>query len=218
MIGAVGRALRAVPFTASYAVLLMVLQAAVATLDHDTRSEVVREASTNLTNLGNGHVETLLVSAFIQAEPALPRLLLVIAALAVAELVLGWRRTLVVFVVGHVGATLAVAAALAAGALPGVVAAKVRDAADTGPSYGTAAVIGAGLLVATVRAFHRQGRRRAVRATLTGLALVGVVVVTAGTLAVQPTFTAWGHLIALLGGAATGAVLLPYEPTARVPA
>jgi hypothetical protein len=207
--------LRVVSFTASYTAVLMLAAVTVRLLDHDHRSEVVRAASTNLDNLGNGHVETLLVSAVIQAEPALPRLLLVIAALAAAELVLGWRRTLVVFVVGHVGATLAVAVALAVGALPGVVAAEVRDAVDTGPSYGTAAVIGAGLLVATVRAMRRRGRRRAV---FTGLALVGAVSVTAGTLATQPTFTAWGHLISLLVGAAVGALFLRHDLTARVPA
>jgi len=209
------RWLRRVPFTASYAALLVLAALVVRLLDHDLRSEVVRAASTNLDNLGNGHVETLLASAVVQAEPALPRLLLVIAALAAAELVLGWRRTLVVFVVGHLGATLAVAVALAVGALPGVVAAKVRDAVDTGPSYGTAAVIGAGLLVATVRALRRRGLGRA---TVTGLALLGVVLVTVGTLAARPTFTAWGHLISLLVGAVAGALLLRHDPTARVPA
>src|SRR5439155_16660513 len=102
--------------------------------------------STNLANLTDGRVATLLTSAFVQVEPGLPALLPVLVALGAAELVLGWRRTCAVFVIGHVGATLIVAAALALDVLPGVVTARVRDAVDTGPSYGTAAVIGAGLI------------------------------------------------------------------------
>lgn len=213
-----GRLARSLPFTASYGGLLVVLQVAVASLDRDVRTEVVQSASTNLANLSNGHVETLLVSALIQAEPAGRRLLVVIVALAASELALGWRRTLVTFAVGHVGATLVIAVALAVGALPGVVAAKVRDAVDTGPSYGTAAVIGAALLVATAGALRRHGRPRVLRAAATGLAFVGAVALLTGTLAARPTFTAWGHLIALLAGAAVGAVLLRHRRPARVTA
>lgn len=205
------RWLRAVPFTASYAVLLTASGLLVRLLDRDARSGLVHAASTNLTNLGNGHVETLLVSALVQAEPRFPRLLLVIGALAAAELVLRWRRTLAVFVLGHVGATVVVAVALAVGALPGVVADRVRDAVDTGPSYGTAAVIGAGLLVALVRALRPHGRR-VLRASVIGLGLAGLVTLTLLALAERPTFTAWGHLIGLLFGAAAGVVLVRAEP------
>ena len=212
------RWLRRVPFTASYAVLLALTGGAVRLLDRDARAEVVRAASTNLANLGHGHVETLLVSAVVQAEPRFPALLPVVAALAAAEVVLGWRRTLVVFLSGHIGATVVVAVALAVGALPGVVAARVRDAVDTGPSYGTAAVIGAGLLVALLRALRRPGPRRAVGAMVVGVALGLAVLLTLLAVAEQPSFTAWGHLIALLGGAGAGVVLARTDRPARVPA
>lgn len=212
------RVLRAVPFTASYAALLSLTSAVFGALDYDTQAEVVRAASTNLTNLGNGHVETLLISALVQAEPGLPGVVPVIGALAAAELVLGWRRTLAVFVAGHVGATLVVAVALAIGALPGVVAEQVRDAVDTGPSYGTAAVLGAGLLVATVRAVRRPGAKRVLWATGAGVGFLGALLITVRELAEEPSFTAWGHLLALLTGAAVGVVLVGSEGDARVTA
>ncbi len=201
------RLLCAVPFTLSYAVLLTAGSEVVERLDPDARVDVLRAVSTNLQNLSGGHVETLLASALVQAEPDFPGLLPTLVALAASERVLGSRRTLAVFAIGHVGASVAVAGLLAGGALPGVLADKVALAVDTGPSYGTAAVIGAGLLVLVAHTVRQAVRRPSVGRLLMGAALgvtaAAIVTVTVIPVAVQPTFTAWGHLLAL----ATGGVL-----------
>ena len=202
------RALRYVPFTLTYAVLLTAGSELVERLDPDVRLDVLQSVSTNLHNLSGGHVETLLASALVQAEPGFPGLLPTLFALATSERVLGSRRTLAVFAVGHVGSSLAVAGLLAGGALPGVLADRVRVAVDTGPSYGTAAVIGAGLLVVVVRAVrwaaHRPSARRVLVGAVAGAAAAVVVAVTVIPVAVQPTFTAWGHLLALVTGGVLG--------------
>lgn len=202
--GRLRRAARTVPFTLGYGLLLTVGGELVERLDGETREGVLRTVSTNLHNLSAGHLETLVTSALLPADPGPAALLPVLAALLAGEVVLGTRRALVVFAVGHVGASLAVAGLLGADALPGVVAGPVRFAVDAGPSYGAAAVVGAVLVQAAARV--RLGPPAArLAAALAGGA---VVAATARPLGGGPTFTDWGHLLGLAAGAALAAALL----------
>ncbi len=211
------RVVRALPFTVTYTLALTVGSELVERLDPDLRDVVLRVVSTNLHNLSNGHVETLLVSAVVQAEPGLPGLVPTVLALATAELLLGSGRTLIVFVTGHVGASLVVAGLLAVGALPGVLADRVRLAVDTGPSYGTAAVLGAGLLVASVHTVRWALRRPSGRRVLLGVGVAAaaglVLAATVVAVTVDPTFTDWGHLLALGTGGALGAWMARRDKT-----
>ena len=189
------------PFTTTYAALLGVGSFAVARLDGVERLRALRAVSTNLANLAAGHVETLFVSAFVPADVVVPLLLVAVAGMALSELLLTWRTALLAFAVGHVAVSLAVAALLALRALPGVAADGVEDAIDTGPSYGAAAVIGAGLVVAVLRAAPAvRGRLHTFVLALPVAAPVAAMLL----LAASPTFSAWGHLFALLTGAGVG--------------
>lgn len=81
---------------------------------------VLREASTNLHNLSDGHIVTLVASVFLtDGEVNWLWLASVAALFAVAEWVSGSRRFLCTFLLGHIGATALVAighiAALAIG-------------------------------------------------------------------------------------------------------
>ena len=64
------------------------------------------------------------------------------ALLALGELLWESRRLAVAFVVGHIGATLLVAAGIAAALTAGWVSASIVDATDVGMSYGAVAVLG----------------------------------------------------------------------------
>src|SRR5258708_1931292 len=79
--------------------------------DHD---RVIRHASTNLHNLAHGHLGTLLGSAFVvEAGPLYFWMPFLTCLLALAELHLRTIRLALAFLVGHIGATLVVAAVLA---------------------------------------------------------------------------------------------------------
>lgn len=123
------------------------LLAAVATvlfvLGPDVRDKVIRLASTNLHNLSDGRIGTLLGSAFVtESGPVYIWLPGLVALLSLAELI--WRsgRLVVAFLVGHVGATLLVAAGLAAALGAGFLSHSVRYLSDVGMSYGAVAVLG----------------------------------------------------------------------------
>ena len=108
------------------------------------RDLVIRHVSTNLHNLGHGHLGTLIGSAFVTENgPIWVWLPGLVCLLALAELL--WRsgRVLITFVLGHVGATLIVAAGLATAINVGWLPLSVARATDVGISYGAVAVLGA---------------------------------------------------------------------------
>lgn len=126
-----------------YVATLVISATVMLRLDPDAQDRLMCRASTNLHNLGNGHVGTLLGSAFI-LEPGpiyvwAPGLL---CLLALAELM--WRsgRLMVGFAVGHIGATLLVAVGLTAAVQLGWLPEAVDRATDVGMSCGAAAVLG----------------------------------------------------------------------------
>jgi hypothetical protein len=174
--------------TVVYAVIVTCVSAVLLELGPQVQDRVIRHTSTNLHNLSHGHWATLLGSAFvIDAGPIYVWLPGLVCLLAVAELT--WRsgRFVVAFVVGHVGATLLVAAGLTAAVELGWLSGTaITRATDVGMSYGAAAVLGS-----LTAAIPRRWRS----AWIGGWLAVGVAVVALGR-----DFTDAGHAVALVLG------------------
>ena len=112
--------------TAAYAVIVTCVTVALYDLGPQVQDWVVRHVSTNLHNLSRGHLGTLLYSAFvIDAGPIYIWLPGLVCLLAVAELMWGSARLVVAFMVGHLGATLLVAASISVPSL--VIVAEKRE-------------------------------------------------------------------------------------------
>jgi hypothetical protein len=176
-----------VRITVAYAVIVTCVTTALVQLGPDVQDRVIRHASTNLHNLRHGHLGTLLDSAFVvDAGPIYVWLPGLVCLLAVAELT--WRsgRLVIAFAVGHIGATLLVAAGLTAAVEFGWLSAAVTRATDVGMSYGAAAVLGA-----LTAAIPRRWRP----AWIGWWLAVGIAVVVTGR-----DFTDVGHAVALVLG------------------
>ncbi len=129
--------------TLLYAVALTIVAEVLIMLGPRTQSEVIRAVSTNLHNLGEGRIETLIGSALVNADgPIYLWLPGFMAMLALGELLWQSRRMVAAFVIGHLGATLIVAVGLAGAVAGGVLSTSVADAADVGMSYGAVGVLG----------------------------------------------------------------------------
>src|SRR6202020_3361956 len=130
--------------TLGYAAVVIWVVAAVVDLGPRARAHVIAQASTNLHNLAHGHLATLLDSAFVtESGPMYFWLPCLVCLLALAELI--WRsgRLAIVFVTGHIGATLLVACGLTAAIELHWLPLKIARASDVGVSYGAVAVLGA---------------------------------------------------------------------------
>jgi hypothetical protein len=172
--------------TVAYAAALTVVGVTLIALGPRVHNEVVGFLSTNLDNLARGHLGTLVASAFVTDGDDiyiwLPGL---VCLLALGELVWRSRRLVLAFAVGHVGATLIVAAWLAAAIGAGWLPMSIEHANDVGISYGAAGVLGA--LTAVIPARWRP----AWIGWWLGIGLVA---------ASGADFTAFGHLLALILG------------------
>jgi hypothetical protein len=173
--------------TVGYAATLVAVAATLLVLGPQAQDHVVRHMSTNLHNLSHGRLGTLIGSAFVSPQGPiwiwLPGL---VCLLALAELLWRSRQVLVAFALGHIGATLIVAAGLAAALQLGWLPLSIEHASDVGMSYGAAAVLGA-LTAAIPRRWQPAW---------TGWWLsLGVMVVFTGA-----DFTDGGHFVALLLG------------------
>ena len=136
-------------FTVGYMAALFVVSTVFLVVSPRTHDLIIERASTNLHNLSHGRVHTLLGSAFVvEAGPLYFWMPFLACLLALAELHLHTVRLMVAFVVGHIGATLVVVAALAAAVKFGWMPWSVTHASDVGMSYGALAVLGA--LTATI--------------------------------------------------------------------
>lgn len=173
--------------TVGYSIVLVAVATILGGLDPAARDRVIQHASTNLHNLGRWHVGTLLGSALVvDAGPVLYWLPGLVCLLALGELL--WRsgRLVVAFAVGHVGATLLVAAGLTAAVARGWSSPDVTRATDVGMSYGATAVLGA-----ITAAIPRRWRLTWIGCWLAAAsAVVGV----------GADFTDVGHLLSLLLG------------------
>jgi hypothetical protein len=176
-----------VRMTLGYAVALVAVSVALVELGPRVRERVIGLASTNLHNLAHGHLATLFGSAFItDAGPMWFWLPGLVCLLALAELI--WRsgRLALVFVTGHIGATLLVAVGLTAAIEFGWLPLSISHASDVGVSYGAVAVLGA--LTAAVS-------RRWRPAWIGWWLPIGIV-----SAALSADFTDVGHTVALVLG------------------
>jgi hypothetical protein len=149
MIGGVSSGLARIRFTLGYVAVLLVVSGAIALLGPHAHDVLVQHASTNLHNLAHGRLLTLLDSAFVvDAGPMYFWMPFLTCLLVLAEMHLHTMRVLKAFLVGHVGATLVVAAVLAAAVELEWMPISITRAPDTGMSYGALAVLGA--LTATI--------------------------------------------------------------------
>lgn len=133
-----------VRITLGYTALLVGVSAALVELGPRVRARVIAQSSTNLHNLAHGNLETLFGSAFVtDAGPMYFWLPCLVCLLALAELI--WRSgwLALVFVTGHIGATLLVACGLTAAIELHWLPLKIARASDVGVSYGAVAVLGA---------------------------------------------------------------------------
>lgn len=173
--------------TVGYAVTLVAVATTLVVLGPRVQDHVIRHMSTNLHNLGHGRLVTLIGSAFVTAEgPMWVWLPGLVCLLALAELLWRSRRVLITFVLGHVGATLIVAAGLATAIEVGWLPISLARATDVGISYGAAAVLGA--LTAAIPSRWRP-------AWIGWWLSIGMLMVYIGT-----DFTNGGHFVALLLG------------------
>ena len=181
--------------TASYAVLLLAIYLLLAALGPHAREVAVSRMSTNVHNLGRGHLGTLIGSAFVNDGGDLffwlPGL---VCLLALGELMWCGRGLLLTFAVGHIGATLIVAVGLVAAIETGMLPVSVARASDVGISYGAVCVLGA--FTAAIPARWRG-------------AWAGWWLGTAVVAASSADFTAVGHVVALLLGIGLSARMRP---------
>jgi hypothetical protein len=178
--------LMSVRVTGAYAVVLAVIGGTLLALGPNVQSAVVTRMSTNLYNLANGHLATLVASGFVTEGDDIYFLLPgLVCLLALGELVWRGRGLILAFAVGHVGATLLVAMGLAVAIGAGWLPISVAHASDVGISYGAAAVLGG--LTAVIPPRWRP-------------AWIGWWLGTALVAAYGADFTAVGHLLALMLG------------------
>ena len=176
------------PATIVYAVMLVGVSFLLTALGPHTHDVAVSEMSTNLHNLAHGHVVTLVGSAFISDSGHvlfwLPGL---VCLLALGELIWRSRGLVVAFALGHIGATLVVAAWLATALTAGWLPMSLARATDVGMSYGAVCVLGA--LTASIPSRWRP-------------LWIGWWLGNAIAAALSADFTAVGHVVALLLGIA----------------
>jgi hypothetical protein len=172
--------------TVVYAVTLVAVSATLTALGSHARDVAVREMSTNLHNLAHGQVSALVCSAFVDEGGDvfvwLPGL---VCLLALGELIWRSKGLLITFAVGHIGATLIVAAWLAIALEAGWLPMSLARATDVGISYGAVCVLGA--LTASIPSGWRP-------------IWVGWWLGIAVAAASAADFTAIGHVLALLLG------------------
>lgn len=172
--------------TAAYAVVLAVIGGTLLALGPNVQSAVVSRLSTNLYNLANGHLATLVASAFVTDGDDIYFLLPgLVCLLALGELVWSGRGLVLAFAVGHIGATLLVAVGLTVAIGAGWLPISVAHASDVGISYGGVAVLGA--LTTVIPPRWRP-------------VWIGWWLSTALAAASGADFTAVGHLLALMLG------------------
>lgn len=181
-----------VPATVGYLAALVIVTSIFSALSDSAQSKVVLHASTNLHNLLQGRVVTLLSSALVIGDVGTAWLIMPLLAclLGLAELRFGALHMVRVFLAGHIGATLLVAGGLWVAVEFDWLPASVRWSEDVGISYGSMALIGALVFVV-------PNRLRIAWAAVWFVAAIGGVLL-------GQTFTNVGHLLAFCIGTAVG--------------
>ncbi|WP_280900615.1 MULTISPECIES: rhomboid-like protein [unclassified Streptomyces] len=179
------------PFTFGYGAVLAVVSLVAAHLDPALVHALHQGSSTDVAHLVRTPVLVLLASALWIAGGILsPYALALLFVLTALERRIGGVRTAGVFLLGHVGATLATEVPIGLAVLVGHLPASSLHRLDYGVSFGVAASLGA--LAGLLRPWLRWPL----------LALFGWLLVTA-LIAFTDPLTDWGHPIALTIGIAT---------------
>jgi hypothetical protein len=179
-----GRTVRRADLAIAYCGVVAVVTVVLNVIDEEDKQRIIAETSSNLANLRDHPVQSLLASAFV--VPHLAGLVLVamlLVVLAYAQRFIGRAAALVVGLSGHIGATIIVATALESGIFHHLVDPSVRTATDVGVSYVLACSTG------FLTLFVPPGRRWLWCA---GLALYWLL-----PGAISRTFTDAGHAAAL---------------------
>jgi hypothetical protein len=189
--------------TIVYVVVLTAVSLVLSRIDPGLQDRVIQNASTNLYNLGRGHVETLFVSAFVaDAGPEYEWVPGLVFLLAIGEMLWCSKRFLIALVLCHVGATLLVAVWLVFAVKNGWLPIDVASEADVGMSYCAVGVLGV-----LAPAIPRRWRPVWIGWWL-GVAILAV--------AVEADFAYLGHLVSLLLGMAVATRFgtpRPWTPT-----
>jgi hypothetical protein len=180
---------RCAPATFIYLFVLTITTWVLRSSPVDLRHALLSEHSTNIDHLKADPISVLVTSAFWVTGPELLAwVVLFPLVLAPAERWLGTLRTIVVFAIGHIGATVITAGAIAYMIHHGYLSRHLRDVIDVGSSYGF-------LCVAAVFTYRLPGWWRWVWAA-------ALVASTAVLVAVDQGFADYGHLAAVLIGLA----------------
>ena len=177
--------IRSAPGTFTYLFILVITTWVLQTSSQQMADQLLLARSTNLRHLVSDPMRVLFGSAFWVSDTSELLLSIILFTLVAAnvERWLGTGRTIILFFVGHVGATVLVAFWLWASLNFTVVRSPITNAQDVGSSYGFAAL--AGLLVYRILRPKRW------------IYLIGIIAVIGVSLVIEPSFTNWGHLIAL---------------------
>ncbi|MFJ8505847.1 rhomboid-like protein [Streptomyces avermitilis] len=187
--GAVWAYVRSAPGTYVWLAILFVTTVALHHMSPDFEEDFLRQRSTNIHELSRDPLRVLITSAmWIDGGHWLPYAVLYTVFHAQAERWLGTARWLAVCVAAHVLATLASEGALLEAIRNGVAPRSAVNTLDIGVSYALAGVVA----VLTYR----------IAAPWRYVYLVVVLAVYGGSLAASPTFTDFGHFLALLIGLA----------------
>ncbi|MDC0768121.1 rhomboid-like protein [Streptomyces sp. HD] len=178
------------PFTCAYAAVLVVTSLIVSYADPDLVHALLRGSSTDVVHLVRTPMLVLVASALWVAGGVLaPYTLCFLLVLTALERRIGGVRTAVVFLLGHVLATLATEVPVGLAVLTGHLPAGSLQRFDYGISFGVATSIGA--LAGLLRPWLG----------LPVLALFGGMLIQ-DLLDLTDPLTNWGHLIALVIGVA----------------
>ena len=181
--------IRSSPATFVYAGVLMVTTWVVAGSNQRLADALLREQSTNLSNLRHHAIDVLVRSAFWSGTSyALPTIALLAVVLAPAEFWLGTRRAVAVFAIGHIGATLLTAAGISLALHFGRAPRGIERTIDVGISYGAYCIAG----VLTYR-LPRPWRYAWA---------VGLLAIFSAESVLSSEFSDYGHLVSVLLGLA----------------
>lgn len=180
---------RCAPLTTAYLLALVVTTILVHRLPRAIVHRLLWQSSTNLHQLDRVPVRVLVASAFWVADGHVLGWLALLGVVGgLAESRIGSVRTACIFIAGHVGASLLVAAGLVIALAVGVVHRSIVDMVDVGPSYGFAALAAAVSL---------RGSRRW---RIWSLVALGAWLVTTSSTSSAGRVTAAGHLTAIAIG------------------
>ncbi len=193
------------PFSLTYAAVI-IATSSVRLVAPQIGQRLDADLSTNIANLDDHPMRSLLGSALVVDGSAPLNLIFGITPMVVAERRIGPRATAIMFTAGHVGASLITSVTIRRGIRSGYYPPEVATATDIGLSYGALAV-----------RFAAIGALRPGRSQLRDLGRAATLLGVTSPWRMPRDFTATGHVIAAAIGS-VGAVALGGSAAKRSPA